>query len=107
MTTHYEVEGRNGYFAVDEYDGTTCKGHRFSSPSRAIAQEVADAFNEGYARGQADTTATLRGEVLRGAIATIEAWVTEMQPMLDEGTEAWGDLVDAIVSSLNDEVAEA
>lgn len=56
MSTHYEVNRRNGYTAVDEYDGTRCVRNVYIGAYRP-AEAIANAFNEGYARGQADATA--------------------------------------------------
>lgn len=52
---HYEVEGRNGYYAVDEFRGDSCLRPVYSG-KRKDAECVAAALNNAYKQGVCDAT---------------------------------------------------
>ena len=52
---HYEVEGRNGYYAVDQYKGDVCIRTVFSG-TKQRAESVATELNNAYREAIFDLT---------------------------------------------------
>lgn len=50
----FQVQGRNGYFAVDEYHGTSCIRTVVAGITKKQAQLIAGACIDAYERGFTD-----------------------------------------------------
>lgn len=56
MVRTWEVQGRNGKYAVDEYheDSSGQYGRAFIAPSRELAEDIANRLNAAYEAGLLD-----------------------------------------------------
>lgn len=73
MKRRYGVQGRNGYWAVEEYHpeepGNATYGDALILPTRKLASAVATQLNRAYGAGRQDLTAEAAGHPLFDAVA--------------------------------------